>query len=184
MSASVPYQLSIPPTTEVPPFAPVRVRGARWRPGRAGRRRRGPVVAVGLALTAAALAAAVPSSGAGQEAGPARGRAAPAERAAPAAVTVSAPVRIADAGAVRLLRPGDRVDVVAARADGRAGVRVLASGARVASVPKPGPTLGQGAQIGETSAEGGALVVLTVARATATRLAGAGAASRLAVTVW
>ncbi|MEB8336773.1 hypothetical protein OKJ99_04495, partial [Streptomyces endophyticus] len=45
VSASVPYQLSIPPTSEVPPFPPVHVRGARWRPGRAGRRRHRPAVA-------------------------------------------------------------------------------------------------------------------------------------------
>ncbi|MFZ3570004.1 hypothetical protein ACOKM5_23645 [Streptomyces sp. BH097] len=186
MSASVPvpYELGIPPTSEVPPFPPVRVRGARWRPGRSGRRRRRPAVAAGLVLAAAALAAAVPSSGAGGGPEPPHAGAAPGGRAAASAVTVSAPVRIADAGAVRLLRPGDRVDVVAARADGGPGVRVLASGARVASVPKPGPTLGQGGDVGETSAAGGALVVLTVERATAARLAGAGAASRLAVTVW
>ncbi|WP_306332186.1 RcpC/CpaB family pilus assembly protein [Streptomyces sp. KL109B] len=184
MSASDSYELSIPPTSEVPSFPPVRVRGARWRSGRSGRRRRGPSAAVGLALTAAALAAAVPSSGAGRGPEPPRGRAAPGERVTASAPAVSAPVRIADAGAVRLLRPGDRVDVVAARADGGPGVRVLASGARVTSVPKPGPTLGQDSGVGETSAAGGALVVLTVGRATAARLAGAGAASRLAVTVW
>ncbi|MER5439817.1 hypothetical protein [Streptomyces sp. NPDC002790] len=184
VSVPVPYQLSIPPTSEVPPFPPVHVRGTRWRPGRAGRRRRRPAVAAGLVLTAAALAAAVPSSGAGGGPEPPHAGAGPGGRAAAPAVTVSAPVRIADAGAVRLLRPGDRVDVVAARADGRAGVRVLASGARVASVPKPRPTLGQGDALGETSTTGGALVVLTVERATAARLAGAGAASRLAVTVW
>ncbi|MFJ8933371.1 hypothetical protein ACIRLA_43100 [Streptomyces sp. NPDC102364] len=186
MSASVPvpYQLSIPPTSEVPPFPPVHVRGARWRPGRAGRRRHRPAVAAGLVLTAAALAVAVPSSGAGGGPEPPHAAATPGGRADASAAPVSAPVRIADAGAVRLLRPGDRVDVVAARADGGPGVRVLASGARVASVPKPRPTLGQGGDIGETSTTGGALVVLTVERATAARLAGAGAASRLAVTVW
>ncbi|MZD08089.1 hypothetical protein GTW43_23825 [Streptomyces sp. SID5785] len=91
---------------------------------------------------------------------------------------MSAPVRIADAAAARLLRPGDRVDVVAARTDGRPGVRVLASGARVASVPDP-TDAGT-----ETPDGGGALVVLKVPRPTATRLAGAGAVSRLAVTLW
>ncbi|MFD8567632.1 hypothetical protein [Streptomyces sp. NPDC059639] len=154
------------------------MRGGRWRSG-AGRRRRA-VVGAGLALTAAALVAAVPSSGPGR--GHERAQAPPGEhvgaprRAAP----VSAPVRIADAGAVRLLRPGDRVDVVAARADGMPGVRVLASGARVASVPRGARSGGPG----EVTADGGALVVLSVERATAVRLAGAGASSRLAVTVW
>ncbi|MFI7009927.1 hypothetical protein [Streptomyces sp. NPDC050145] len=181
-AAPVPYRLSTPtpPTSEVPPFPPVRVRGGRLRTGRGGPRRGRPVpvLAAGLALTAAALVAAVPSSGAGD--GPERAQAPPRQTArGPArhpAVTVSAPVRIADAAAVRLLRPGDRVDVVAARTDGKPGVRVLASGARVASVPD--------AFSGETPDGGGALVVLKVERPVATRLAGAGAVSRLAVTVW
>ncbi|MFJ8825631.1 RcpC/CpaB family pilus assembly protein [Streptomyces sp. NPDC102467] len=162
----------------------MRVRGARWRPGRAGRRRRGPTAAAGLVLAAAALAAAVPSSGAGR--GHERAQAPPGERARGPAVSVSAPVRIADAGAVRLLRPGDRVDVVAARADGRPGVRVLASGARVTSVPEERPTsdLPSSDLPGDALAAGGSLVVLSVGRATAARLAGAGATSRLAVTVW
>ncbi|MEU6844504.1 hypothetical protein ABZ930_21800 [Streptomyces sp. NPDC046716] len=177
--APAPGRFGAPPTSVVPAFPPVRVRGGRWRSG-AGRRRRA-VVGAGLALTAAALVAAVPSSGPehGHERAqaPPGGRAGASRKHAPA--PVSAPVRIADAGAVRLLRPGDRVDVVAARADGVPGVRVLASGARVVSVPRAarsGP--------GDVAADGGALVVLSVERATAARLAGAGAASRLAVTVW
>lgn len=89
---------------------------------------------------------------------------------------VSAPVRIADAATVRLLRPGDRVDVIAA-ANSPAGegsaARVVASGARVAEVPG----------LGDNASDSGALVVLTVPRATAAALAGAGATSRLAVTV-
>ncbi|MEV1022227.1 RcpC/CpaB family pilus assembly protein [Streptomyces sp. NPDC050264] len=162
----------------------MRVRGPRWRSGRAGRRRRGPAAAAGLVLAAAALAAAVPSSGAGRA--HERAQAPPGERARGPAVLVSAPVRIADAGAVRLLRPGDRVDVVAARADGRPGVRVLASGARVTSVPEEEPPSDPAASDlpGDTVTAGGSLVVLSVGRATAARLAGAGATSRLAVTVW
>jgi Flp pilus assembly protein CpaB len=88
---------------------------------------------------------------------------------------VAAPVRIADAATVRLLRPGDRVDVIAAGETAAGGeARVVARGARVAKVPEAagGP-------------EGsGALVVLAVPRATAARLAGAGATARLAVTLW
>jgi hypothetical protein len=87
---------------------------------------------------------------------------------------VAAPVRIADGATVRLLRPGDRVDVIAAEesASGGAGdARVVARGARVTRVPGPG------------IAESGALVVLSVPRETAARLAGAGATSRLAVTM-
>ncbi|WP_411293779.1 RcpC/CpaB family pilus assembly protein [Streptomyces kunmingensis] len=132
-----------------------------------------------------ALAAAVPSSDAGES--HERAQAPPGERARGPAVSVSAPVRIADAGAVRLLRPGDRVDVVAARADGGPGVRVLASGARVASVPEESSVPEENAAAGrpgEPMAGGGSLVVLSVGRATAVRLAGAGATSRLAVTLW
>jgi len=89
---------------------------------------------------------------------------------------VSAPVRIADAATVRLLRPGDRVDVIAA-ANSPAGedfpAELVASGVRVAEVPPPR----------ENSADSGALIVLAVPRTTAVALAGAGATSRLAVTV-
>ncbi|WP_031098515.1 RcpC/CpaB family pilus assembly protein, partial [Streptomyces sp. NRRL S-15] len=97
---------------------------------------------------------------------------------------VSAPVRIADAATVGLLRPGDRVDVIAA-IDGDAEARVVARDVRVAEVPHgPGggdaalPEAGGGAGTG-----GGALVVLSVERDTAADLAGAGASGRLAVAV-
>ncbi|MET9963228.1 hypothetical protein ABZ128_29880 [Streptomyces sp. NPDC006326] len=101
-----------------------------------------------------------------------RGGAPPEVKPPPEAVrTVSAPVRIADAATVRLLRPGDRVDVVAAE---RAGPpRVVAAGARVAEVPDPEKAEG----------DGGALVVLSVPRETARALVGAGAVARLAVTL-
>jgi hypothetical protein len=82
---------------------------------------------------------------------------------------VTAPVRIADGATVRMLRPGARVDVIAA--DGGGGAKVVAAGARVTRVPDVDPT------------ENGALVVLSVPRTTAARLAGAGATSRLAVTL-
>ncbi|MEV7869076.1 hypothetical protein AB0P17_23965 [Streptomyces sp. NPDC088124] len=91
-------------------------------------------------------------------------------------------MRIADAATVRLLRRGDRVDVIASAVPppGSAGLgesgpeaRVVAVGARVADVPKAP----------EISPEGGALIVLSVPRATATALAGASATSRLAVTL-
>ncbi|MFJ6569785.1 RcpC/CpaB family pilus assembly protein [Streptomyces sp. NPDC091292] len=107
---------------------------------------------------------------------------------------VGAPVRIADAATVRLLRPGDRIDVVAAAGgvdstdstDGAAtdggAARVVASGVRVMEVPEPFDGTGP-AETGGIATEGGALVVLAVPRATATRLAGAGATSRLVVTL-
>lgn len=125
-------------------------------------------------MTAAALAASGARGADGAEAGAAT-TAAQRER-RPAAQMVSAPVRIADAATVRLLRPGDRVDVIAAAGSpaGEASeARVVASGARVAQVPMAREPVG----------DGGALVVLSVPRATAAALAGAGATSRLAVTV-
>ncbi|WP_349637115.1 hypothetical protein [Streptomyces sp. RerS4] len=84
---------------------------------------------------------------------------------------VSAPVRIADAATVRLLRAGDRVDVVAAERGGPP--KVVAAGARVAEVPVADKDGG----------DGGALVVLSVPRDTARALVGAGAVARLAVTL-
>ncbi|WP_432117181.1 hypothetical protein [Streptomyces sp. bgisy032] len=184
----------------MPRFEPVRVRGGRCRPGPLGRHRR-RAVAVGLAVTATALLAAgprdtdgarghppgrppahaAPASGeqpgkqageAGKQAGEA-GKQVMGTRVGPRRVT--APVRIADAETVRLLRPGDRVDVIAAEETARGGdARVVARGARVTKVPEPL----------EGVSEGGALVVLSVPRATAARLAGASATARLAVTLW
>ncbi|MFD5752106.1 hypothetical protein [Streptomyces sp. NPDC127033] len=145
-------------------------------------------------MTAAALAAAGAGGAAGGTAGAeARAGAAPGALSASPPLSrgqrtprpvkmVSAPVRIADAGTVRLLRRGDRVDVIASAVPppGSAGIgesgpeaRVVAVGARVADVPKAL----------EISPEGGALIVLSVPRATATALAGASATSRLAVTL-
>ncbi|MGV9315447.1 RcpC/CpaB family pilus assembly protein [Streptomyces sp. NPDC003691] len=113
-------------------------------------------------------------------------------------------MRIADAETVRLLRPGDRVDVIATpgpppgagagpglRAgdgSGRNGgseedgsedgaARVVVAGVRVTAVPEP-PGVEERPEDG-----GGALVVLSVPRASAAELAGAAATSRLAVTV-
>jgi hypothetical protein len=128
-------------------------------------------VAAGLAVTAAALVAAGP-----RDAGRARERpaASPPSTAAPArerraVEMVTAPVRIADGATVRLLQPGDRVDVVAA--DNGGAARVVAAGVRVTDVPDVGAT------------ETGALIVLSAPRSAAARLAGAGATSRLAVTL-
>ncbi|MFF1259629.1 MULTISPECIES: RcpC/CpaB family pilus assembly protein [unclassified Streptomyces] len=187
---------STPPTCEVPHFAPLRVRAGRWRPRRAGRHRR-RAVAAGLGVTAAVLVAAGPS-GAGSTGSESSGSASAGagssgsgrERVRRSVVTVSAPVRIADAAAVRLLRPGDRVDVVAAgsgagaddgQGPGGQSGRVVAAGARVSSVPDSAESA---ESAGEVAAAGGALVVLSVPRETAARLAGAGATSRLAVTLW
>lgn len=175
----------------MPRFAPVRVRGGRYPLHRLVRQRR-RAVAAGLAVAAAALVAAGPrdtvdrARGHPQRevSGPARAlpgtapaRESPEPRRPPrrAGGTVAAPVRIADAATVRLLRPGDRVDVIAAE-DSTAGgeARVVARGARVTKVPETA-----GGPEGE-----GALIVLSVPRATAARLAGAGITARLAVTLW
>ncbi|MFF8379741.1 hypothetical protein ACF07V_26840 [Streptomyces sp. NPDC015661] len=161
---------SVPAPRTVPAFEPLRVRGARHRLRRALRRgRRAPALL--LALTAGALALAHTNAPAAPPP-PAPARARPPA----AAPLVSAPVRIADAATVRLLRPGDRVDVIAAPNSplgGETEARVVATGARVAEVPRPG----------ETRSDGGALVVLSVPRSTAAALAGAGVTSQLAVTL-
>ncbi|WP_244502308.1 RcpC/CpaB family pilus assembly protein [Streptomyces oceani] len=91
--------------------------------------------------------------------------------------TVSAPVRIADGATVRLLRPGDRVDVIATEGSSDTDARVVARRARVTDVPTAeGPAV-QGA------GKSGGLVVLRVPSRTATKLAGASATAQLAVTL-
>lgn len=83
---------------------------------------------------------------------------------------VAAPVRLADPGGVALLQPGDRVDVLAASADGRLDTAPLvAASARVLAVPP-----------GDEQLEGG-LVVLATTPTTAARLAAAAVSARLSV---
>jgi Flp pilus assembly protein CpaB len=87
---------------------------------------------------------------------------------------VAAPVRIGDAGAVRLLRVGDRVDVLAA--DPRAGTaKVLTTDAPVIAVPRDSRDA-----LGVVT---GALVVLAVSVATARTFAGAAGSSYLSVVI-
>jgi hypothetical protein len=164
-----PLGTDAPPTCEVPHFAPVRVRGGRHQIQRLVRHR-SRAVAIGLAVTAAALVAAGP-----REAERTRGHPqADPVRERRAVQTVTAPVRIADGATVRLLRPGDRVDVIAAAETATVGdARVVARGARVTKVPEPL----------DGAAHDGALVVLSVPRSTAADLAGASATARLAVTL-
>ncbi|WP_405840950.1 hypothetical protein [Streptomyces sp. NBC_01518] len=170
-----PLGTDAPPTCEVPHFAPVRVRGGLCRLRQLLRHRR-RAVAAGLALTAAALVAAGPreASEARHSERPRGHPVADPVRQHRAVEWVSAPVRIADAGTVRLLRAGDRVDVIAAEESAAGGdAHVVARGARVTKVPEPL----------EVADGGGALVVLSVPRSTAARLAGASATARLAVTM-
>lgn len=172
-----PLGTDAPATCVVPHFEPVRVRGGRFRPTQVLRHRRGVLAAAGLAVTAAALVAAGPRAAPdAPRADRTRGHPAapPVRRHAPPVDMVTAPVRIADAATVRLLRPGDRVDVIAA-GDRAAGgdAEVIARGVRVTGLPEPV----------EGAAESGALVVLSVPRGTAARLVGASATARLAVTL-
>ena len=73
---------------------------------------------------------------------------------------VAAPVRMADADAVRLLRVGDRIDVYAPTTSGDSAPAVL-HGALVVSLPQPDPAIASG---------DGALVVLAVTTYDAGRL--------------
>jgi pilus assembly protein CpaB len=89
---------------------------------------------------------------------------------------VAAPVRLADLAVATLLRPGDRVDVLATTADaGRA--EVVAAGALVVSAPPVDAT-------DPPAADGDAgLLVLAVPAETAARLAAAATNSTLTVTL-
>lgn len=102
---------------------------------------------------------------------------------------VVAPVRLADADAVALVRPGDVIDVLAAAGPdvGLTGAgqdhsaHLVAIGARVLAVPLPaGGAPGAGGAGGSTS---GALVVLAVTTSTARDLAGAAADERLSFVI-
>lgn len=90
---------------------------------------------------------------------------------------VATPVRIADAGAARLVRPGDRVDVLATPATvdtAGAPTRVVAREVVVVAVPDPAAPVGFGE---------GALLVLATSAQTAAELAAATVTSRLSITV-
>lgn len=85
---------------------------------------------------------------------------------------VAVPVRLADADAVRLVRAGDRVDVLAAPVDADAAdgsVLVVAASALVLATPD------------QTSTDEGSLLVVAVSAATAKVLARAATTSRLSV---
>ncbi len=88
---------------------------------------------------------------------------------------VAAPVRIGDPAAARLLRVGDRVDLLAADPQGATTARVLAHGVPVLAVPgRPGAG---------TDLVSGALVVVAVPEQTAGLLAAAAATSLISVTL-
>ncbi|NEA43903.1 hypothetical protein G3I42_32530, partial [Streptomyces sp. SID11385] len=107
---------------------------------------------------------------------------------------------------LRLVRPGDRVDVIAVSGTGTRAARVVVAGARVVALPRPpgsapspapgttaappGPSSasagaevwpGANAETRWDATDSGAVIVLTVPRASAVDLAAASASSALAV---
>lgn len=100
---------------------------------------------------------------------------------------VAAPVRLADAGQTALIRPGDLVDVLAARATDGGGqsAEQVAADARVITIAsqsegEAGLLPRTGNQDGD-STEPGSLIVLAVSAHTATELAAAATRSRLSI---
>ncbi|MGW8849738.1 hypothetical protein ACWGNE_18355 [Streptomyces xiamenensis] len=169
----------------VPAFAPLRPRVRRFGLRQLVRgRARG--WAAGLAVAAAVLAMALPGDAPAPGREPvtvtvADAREGPpaATKAPPAAERVSAAVRIADAQVVRLLAPGDEVDVLAADPGSADPARVVAHRAEVTEVP-----VEQAAGEAGFSGERGALLILSVSPATAAELAGAASGAQLAVSRW
>ncbi len=101
----------------------------------------------------------------------------------------AAPVRIADPGAVALLRPGDIIDVLGTSGGGLgvSAAAVVAAKVRVLTVPRRGPEGGGGGLLNGSPATAtestpqGSLIVLDVREDTALALARAAAAGRLSV---
>ncbi|MFR9673542.1 hypothetical protein [Streptomyces sp. TR06-5] len=181
---------TVPRYCAVPDFPPIAAGPGRGLPRLRrvlSRRRRLLVLGLALSTVGAAGAAArtagplpAPEAGAARAApaAPAAHRVAAGSRdgPAPGGRPVSVPVRLADADTVRLLRAGDRIDVMArasraggerpgaARSEGAAVPRVVARCVPVAEVPAASKTPRRGA-----------LVVLRVPRRTAAELVGAAA---------
>lgn len=88
--------------------------------------------------------------------------------------TVIAPVKVRDPDVVALLRPGDRIDLLAADADGKA--QTVASNAVIVALPQP-PSSGGFADGGGTPN----LVLVRVQESTATQLAELGSGSEILV---
>jgi hypothetical protein len=156
-------------------------------------RRLRTVAAAGFAGAAVALAAG------GQHAAKAPGAGPPPRFGTTPLVNglVAVPVRFADPGSAAFLRPGDRIDVLAADDQGSAGPGPVPDAALPPSAPAaagPGAAdsraavdvtvLGVNAAaadglVGSGASDGGGLVYLAVDNATAARLARAAARSRL-----
>ena len=161
-----PSGTTVPRPGSVGDFPPVFAGRGHGRPRlRRLLRPRRRLLALGLALSTVGATAAAVAPAPGNARAPAAHKARP----SPGGQSVSAPVRLADADAVTLLQPGDRVDVIAA---GASAPRAVVRCAPVVQVPG-------GAEAADVPREG-ALVVLRVTRRTATALAGSASASRLA----
>lgn len=105
---------------------------------------------------------------------------------------VAVGVRLADPGEARLLRPGDVIDLLAARGAGptdgeheasaRTSAETVAKAVRVLAIPRPDDE-SDGVLGGRSSGslDGGALIVLAVDESTSRRIAAASANSRLSV---
>ncbi|HSK26149.1 MAG TPA: RcpC/CpaB family pilus assembly protein [Jiangellales bacterium] len=87
---------------------------------------------------------------------------------------VATPVRVADEGAVALVRPGDRVDLIATDTMGEAQAHVVAAGVPVLATPPGGE---------DVSFTEGALLVVASSREQAGRLAAAAVTSRLSLSL-
>jgi pilus assembly protein CpaB len=87
---------------------------------------------------------------------------------------VATPVRLADPAVAALLRPGDRVDVLAAPADPALGARTTLAAADVPVLAVPA---------GDPASDQGALVVLATTSRVAVTLAAAATGQRLSVTL-
>lgn len=85
--------------------------------------------------------------------------------------SVAVPLRLAEPAAARLVRAGDRIDVLAADPEGGDAASVAAADVLVLAVPT-----------GEDTTEG-SLLVVSVDRTTASRLAAAAVSSRLSLAV-
>ena len=94
---------------------------------------------------------------------------------------VAVPVRVSDPGAVALLSPGSRVDVLAAHAMDDLGGPPARAGPAV-EVVGDRPVLGVPAEDGATG-EGGALILIAATAEEARALAGHATVSRLSVTI-
>jgi pilus assembly protein CpaB len=95
---------------------------------------------------------------------------------------VAAPVRIADAASVRLVRAGDIVDVLAAGAGANGSATSAARLVATASPVLTIPPVGDGS-LGTTDTSAGALVVVVTSTETAARLAAAAVTDRLSLII-